>query len=1094
MTIWKKAISVGTSAALLASLLATAVAPSAFAAATVTVITGSPVSISADTTGGAYTALTGPALVLGAAGDVTTGNLVFAAPAGFQFNTAAAAPAPTESVADPFTASAGTVTASTITYFVSVTNAAAITLTFTGWQVRPTAGTPLASGNLTLSASSTSTVNGVAAGTSLGTLTEIAGAASAAGSTLTASPASVVADGVTTSTLTATVRDQFGNPVPAAGTTTLAQTGGTVFATVVAGASGNPRTFTASSATAGTATFQATNSVGPLVITQTATVTFTAVVPPGPGGGSGASAVATSGFGNLTRGGTSAAGTFTITEGAIGDFVNGTVTVTPFSSSGVSGTGATAVWFDPASVPTATVTAGLGAITASVSAGGVLTITISGTTADRLDNFTVSGLKVKGGASAALGAVQFRYTTTGTNFGAINATATATVNNVGGTGTGVQSIGYLPDDAGVPLQNTATGATPPVSNATFSGGVSEATSISGVTGTALTATFSTNHANGSAISQTVAVSRFPTGATVVDTTVFAAATTPIVIPGLNTQAAGNLTVTLGDAGFVPAAATLTFAITTAGVQFSALPTATDSGDFAVGTGVLSLDRKSIVYTVTAASTTNLQVLTLSAINYDVALSATAGALVNVTLTISGGVAVSGSPAANAQIAQTIIGSGAVPTIIIGQNDQPTGLLTIRESAAGTLPDNTTVSTDKIYVCTTTAETFSRAPWFVRTAGDITFNVGGLPVTQAKATLTASNTCAFVTVYLASTVASTIQVRAGVDAANTAPKPEGDTNGATVNVGSGLTPGPTLVQVSISATTNGTSLVAQGAPVVVAMRALAGSPIVAAVSQPLVTAGGTNQVAGNVTITEGSAQNFVTNETISLCLVTQALTISTDTFFANTAGVGMPIVSTNNATSGLVATLTYTSTACGLSAPGFLITVNNGAIGALGVITVSGLKYNVNVGTASGPVFLRVMRTGAQPVGVDFNQVVSNASIGTAPTLPKLNIGAYSALGLKPTSGYTTATPKVTTVGKYVTWKFTGGTALAGQRVNVLVATKVGGVWTGPKYLKSAWADANGIVTFAWTSKTAAAINVRVQWPGSATYGVSTSKALGAYWK
>ncbi len=123
--------------------------------------------------------------------------------------------------------------------------------------------------------------------------------------------------------------------------------------------------------------------------------------------------------------------------------------------------------------------------------------------------------------------------------------------------------------------------------------------------------------------------------------------------------------------------------------------------------------------------------------------------------------------------------------------------------------------------------------------------------------------------------------------------------------------------------------------------------------------------------------------------------------------------------------------------------------------------------------------------------VSNAKIGAQP---KLNIGAYSALGLKPTSGYTTKTPKYQAVGKYVTWKFTGGTALAGQRVNVLVAKQVNGVWGGPKYLKSAWADANGIVTFAWTSKTAAAVNVRVQWPGSNHYGVSTSKALGAYCK
>ena len=82
----------------------------------------------------------------------------------------------------------------------------------------------------------------------------------------------------------------------------------------------------------------------------------------------------------------------------------------------------------------------------------------------------------------------------------------------------------------------------------------------------------------------------------------------------------------------------------------------------------------------------------------------------------------------------------------------------------------------------------------------------------------------------------------------------------------------------------------------------------------------------------------------------------------------------------------------------------------------------------------------------------------------------------------------------MTWKFTGGPALAGQRVNVLVAKHINGAWGGPVYYKSAWADANGIVTFSWTSKTAAAINVRVQWPGTTAYAVSTSKALGAYYK
>ena len=75
-----------------------------------------------------------------------------------------------------------------------------------------------------------------------------------------------------------------------------------------------------------------------------------------------------------------------------------------------------------------------------------------------------------------------------------------------------------------------------------------------------------------------------------------------------------------------------------------------------------------------------------------------------------------------------------------------------------------------------------------------------------------------------------------------------------------------------------------------------------------------------------------------------------------------------------------------------------------------------------------------------------------------------------------------------------GAALAGQRVNVLVAKKTMGAWGSPAYLKSAWADAKGVVTVWMTASAATAINVRVQWPGDPGHGVSTSGALGAYWK
>ena len=165
-------------------------------------------------------------------------------------------------------------------------------------------------------------------------------------------------------------------------------------------------------------------------------------------------------------------------------------------------------------------------------------------------------------------------------------------------------------------------------------------------------------------------------------------------------------------------------------------------------------------------------------------------------------------------------------------------------------------------------------------------------------------------------------------------------------------------------------------------------------------------------------------------------------------------------------------------------------GGMSEVAVNGYAYfsgcSINLASASSYTLYATSSAAWTPA-------TSNAFYVTG-TRPALAISASSALGLNPTSGYTSSTPKYATVGKYVTWEFIGGTALAGQRVNVMVATRVGGVWGLPKYLKSAWANSSGIVTFARSLSSAGAINVRIQWPGNTTYGVSTSKALGAYWK
>jgi len=103
--------------------------------------------------------------------------------------------------------------------------------------------------------------------------------ASAVGSTVVPSPASVTADGVTTSTITVTLKDGAGNAV-AGKTVTLAKTSGpgTPTITTVSGTTDGSgvATFTVKSTTAGAPVFTATDTTDGLTVTQTATVTFTA--------------------------------------------------------------------------------------------------------------------------------------------------------------------------------------------------------------------------------------------------------------------------------------------------------------------------------------------------------------------------------------------------------------------------------------------------------------------------------------------------------------------------------------------------------------------------------------------------------------------------------------------------------------------------------------------------------------------------------------------------------------------------------------------------------------------------------------------------
>ncbi len=248
----------------------------------ITVATGGG-AILADTAqgaaGAAFTSLTGPVLTEAGAADIGTGSIILNAPSGFRFDTSATITlTPTGGGCDidigagAATLNTATPAASTITFTVASASTAACVLTYTGVTVQPTAGTPLASGKLTFSGTSTASGNA-------GALAEIAGSPT---NFLTQSLNANNGGGTPTTSLTAgtafavrvTARDQFNN-------TATSVNGGTVDLSFTTTATNSPNA-TAPTVTAqsGAKTFTSgiTNVTGFILTNASETPTITATV------------------------------------------------------------------------------------------------------------------------------------------------------------------------------------------------------------------------------------------------------------------------------------------------------------------------------------------------------------------------------------------------------------------------------------------------------------------------------------------------------------------------------------------------------------------------------------------------------------------------------------------------------------------------------------------------------------------------------------------------------------------------------------------------------------------------------------------------
>jgi len=483
----------------------------------------------------------------------------------------------------------------------------------------------------------------------------------------------------------------------------------------------------------------------------------------------------------------------------------------------------------------------------------------------------------------------------------------------------------------------------------------------------------------------------------------------------------------------------------------------------VGTSDISADRLTLTYTTRTADFENpfsyfpfpIPQTTFSQILfYNLLLDASnaSAAAANVVVTVAvGSLTVVPNTATIAKLNNTSDGTAlSIPTVIIGENDQLTGTVQIREAAAGTFGADPTLGS-WMFVCyvdndvlgpPNVVELFTRAPYAVVTAGDLQLRsvsdptLPGLGVaagTAVRGEIFFGNTnCASWFIYQYSTKASTIEIRGmGADGLIL---PAGPGNGPQVNVPASMTPGPSTLSLKTSPSYNSGG--SQFDLVVNANRAYGATPVVAAASNPEIYRGRISQAAGDVTVTEtktyqlGTYYNGV--EFIGYYIVPNSgLDITTPRIYFD-SNRDKPVIETNSAATGLVASFGGFYGFCsGTQAVAFDVVVQQRAFVPItgswvpGVLTVKNIKYsttneapfgNVVLRVVGGPVFIQPAALFA--VGTlaenpaNFDQTVVNAHVVNPIVFPTVAIASgYKGREVSP---YITFGTLIVKSGTYVT--------------------------------------------------------------------------------
>ena len=870
--------------------------------------------------------------------------------------------------------------------------------------------------------------------------------------------------------------------------------------------------------------------------------------------------------GAVPRGGTSAGtAAFTFGESAIACFaaftppdnynnhaLNPALTVTILDS-------ASAATVHFVGTPVVTAPGSLGA-TASITgaASNVLTINFTNSDPLNIEQISVSGLNISADNGAANGAI--KATLGGSQAACVvgSTPATGTV----ATGIGVGSLAVIMNNTSAPCLFVVSGTVTPggtAGNLVFATGESIAitgvaagpgagqqTLTFGAPGTTAVHNAAEGATQANVCAGSTAIGSPGTVGSALTETV--SGTVTVVNIGENNQATGSPSVSESPRAAprtLTAGSTVTFTISTAGVLYSASPTAYPTSLLNLGAGAgapvtcsISVDRKSCTVTVTGNTestvpTTGTEGVQLGSgpgaalgpntnpIRVDVDATATAGTPVNIVASSSAGpVVVSSSTVAF--IGRVVVAVAAQPTIFIGFNDQQSGMKTLTESGAGFFQAGAgSNNTFGLCLTTTSGETFTRAPWAVVTttaagALKILNPATATGVSQLPGTLTNGGRCAYWTVFSASTVASTIEIRGSADGVS--PLPSGANNGPRLSVPNTAVPGATTdalligqaatVIAGCTSNSNCASNAAFAGFLSQAIRAFKNSVTVTAASQPNCPPGTADCLLGNIVITETQNGQFKAGDTIRGWFVPSAQSNRNDVLIKASNTNDLPIITTNAASGLLVSPVTVI---CPPNIPllnicFFQFTINQQSFGTLGQINISNIHASIASGAQLGPILMDWNNTGivlgvpvGAPSGQPFEAVVSNGNIGAGPNPPALtSTRAASAIGkTQNPAAFSVATKVVhlvATSNNIVTIRIKVDPALIGKTVIIQRAVKnSAGVWSSFTNLTTRVVSADGYAYYYASAHSRQWVSYRGVFPGNAQYAASHSQTVQVRW-